>query len=293
MDITEKIEAYLNDGLSQVDKIRFEQQMESDPSLKNEVDLQSEIINGIKEIRKAELKSMLNNIPTPGLNWMGGTNIQIISTVAVAVAAGLGAYFYWPSDNAEELSQTNGITQKEITTPEIIEHQVLSQTDLEGIATDKPAENQSKEQFTPAKNSQRETVTESTEAIKEISTGEAKPNIPDSFDVLPDNSINNPDNTLLDKTDYEDESVAVTIDNSLNKFKFHYQFKGTNLVLYGEFNETYEILDFRKNDKRALYLYYKNKYYSLNLDQTKITELSVVKDRGLTEDLNKVRAGAN
>lgn len=70
MSNSELIDDYLTNRLSEQDRKSFEQQMDSNPALKADVELQKEIINGLKAARAAELKAMLNKVPisSPGIN---------------------------------------------------------------------------------------------------------------------------------------------------------------------------------------------------------------------------------
>ena len=60
----ELIDDYLTNRLTESERVAFEQQVASDPSLKADVELQKNILQGIKNARAAELKAMLNNILT-------------------------------------------------------------------------------------------------------------------------------------------------------------------------------------------------------------------------------------
>src|SRR4051812_15209527 len=56
------IEAYLRNELSPVEKAAFEKRIAQDPLLKNELELQKDIITTLQDHRKAELKHRLNQI---------------------------------------------------------------------------------------------------------------------------------------------------------------------------------------------------------------------------------------
>src|SRR6478609_8420878 len=81
MNNIELIDDYLTNRLTEKEKGAFEQQLASDPSLKADVELQKNIVEGIKGARAAELKSMLNNVPI-------GSPVSV-SFSALKVAAGI------------------------------------------------------------------------------------------------------------------------------------------------------------------------------------------------------------
>ena len=60
----ELIDEYLTNRLTESEKVAFEQQVASDPSLKADVELQINILEGIKSLRASELIAMLNNVPS-------------------------------------------------------------------------------------------------------------------------------------------------------------------------------------------------------------------------------------
>ncbi|MDH5605250.1 MAG: hypothetical protein OEY51_14965, partial [Cyclobacteriaceae bacterium] len=116
-----------------------------------------------------------------------------------------------------------------------------------------------------------------------------KPKALDVFDASnePDN-VELPENALLEKSDFETKFL-VSRENKFKEFDFHYQFKSNTLILYGNFDDTYEILDLNKNGNRAIYLYYKGAYHALDVDQVTIIRLSALNDSTIIEQLDNLR----
>jgi len=89
------IEAYFEGIISPAEKATLEAKISSDPLLKAEFDLQKNIVKGISNVRKQELKSRLASIELPtntglfagsGVKWLAGT---------VAGVTLFGSFLYW------------------------------------------------------------------------------------------------------------------------------------------------------------------------------------------------------
>ncbi|MEO5977632.1 MAG: hypothetical protein ABIS36_18055, partial [Chryseolinea sp.] len=62
--------------------------------------------------------------------------------------------------------------------------------------------------------------------------------------------------------------------------------------LYGVFEKNlYEIMEFFSNNKRTMFLYYKDNYYLLNEDDNNVKRLTPIKDETLLKKLQDYRAG--
>jgi hypothetical protein len=85
-------------------------------------------------------------------------------------------------------------------------------------------------------------------------------------------------------------SITVETDSSNKKYTFHYQFREGKLFLYGSFEKNlYEILEFFTENKRTMFLFYKNNYYLLNEENEKIRPLSPINDPALLKKLREYR----
>src|SRR6478609_10563736 len=102
MNNIELIDDYLTNRLTEKEKGAFEQQLASDPSLKADVELQKNIVEGIKGARAAELKSMLNNVPIASPVSVSFSALKIAAGI---VGAGLligSIYYYMQPDTLKE-----------------------------------------------------------------------------------------------------------------------------------------------------------------------------------------------
>src|ERR1044071_4341909 len=118
----ELIDDYLSNRLKGAERESFEKQLSNDPSLKNDLDFQKQIVEGIRTARAAELKNMLSKVP------VGGTSVSmdfsVMKMAAGIIAAGVvGAAIYIyvtrgetpPFDKAAtDFNKTQEIKQPEI-----------------------------------------------------------------------------------------------------------------------------------------------------------------------------------
>ena len=93
----ELLDDYLTNQMSDQDRSAFEQKLKADPDLQHEYALQKRLIQGIKDARVAELKSMLNNVAVPtGAGNALGTK-ALLGTLATIIIAG-AAYWFLKQD---------------------------------------------------------------------------------------------------------------------------------------------------------------------------------------------------
>jgi len=281
----ERIESYLTNKMSAENRQAFEHELGSNPELQNEVDFQRDIIEGIKSVRMQELKTMMNNIPTGGSSWWSSS----FNKVAVITVAGLiiGSVVYFNSDSSENAEK---ITENPVVETMNDSDNLLNSNpnDLEENANEIPAEDPSKEQAI-TDSSLKSTKAKKDNAVAVFTPDEVKPGIVDSFDENVDTDFSVPENELMEKSSTNSEGLAIEVISGEKKHNFHYQIKNSALKLYGEFDDTYEILDIIRSKRRAVYLFYKNQYYPLVLSQKEITPLKAITDQELVNSLEKIR----
>jgi len=279
----ELLDDYLSNRMKGQDKMDFEKNLESDPSLRNELGLQKEFIEGIKRARVAELKAMLNEIATPA-----PTNSSFLGKAGLAVAVaivGVGLYFMF--NKSESVNTTPPITKEE---PVVIqspaEEAITNRVEEDVVATpqrEEPSKEETGKTKANTKPSKKDEVAsaplkqpslEPYDPTKELEHTNGKPDAVEE-DITP--SITN-------------SSIAVETDNSNKKLDFHYQFKDGKLFLLGSFEkDLYEILEFFNNNKRTIFLYYNSGYYLLDEGQTQPTPLKAINDPALLQKLKASR----
>lgn len=277
----ELIDDYLSNRLSEADRKTFEQQLQSDPALKADVEFQSQIIEGLKQARIAELKAMLNKVP------VGGSSIQL---TPLRIAAGLvgtavlitAAYFYY-RNNEQPLPKISTSLEDSIKIAEDQKPEPI-------VATPEQTEESiiKKEEVKPAVKKQESVKSEKPVPSK---TQVAKPTI-DVIDPSADLNESTPSKgtELTAKPAISPSKVDVDIDSTNKKYGFHYQFVKENVVLFGDFDKSlFEIIEIN-GEVHSLFLYYKQNYYRLDETQTEVTPLQVVTDKALIQLLREYRS---
>lgn len=267
------LDDYLANRLSGQEKTAFEQRLQGNPELQQELKFQQELIQGIRQARVAELKAMLNNVPVVPAN-VGTTSVavKIISSIVVVGVVSTALYFYFGEKEPEQIPATvekteNTVTpersapQEEVSTPsESINPEVSKPTGINVPKETAPAAQPKLEVYTP------EIEAEELQAQKEHA----------QLDII--------------ARAFVTSSIEVETEEGTRKYGFHYMFKDNKLVLYGSFeNNLYEILEFIAGEQRTVFLYYNNTYYLLDLDKTSPTPLVPIKDKTLLNKLKQYR----
>lgn len=275
MNNFELIDDYLANRLQEQDRKAFEQQLDGDPALKEEVEFQQQIVHGVRQARVAELKSMLNNVPVSGNYWSGG---KIAAAVVTAGIVATGLYFYV---NENEVSMTSLQEQNQ---------------EITGHPEDKTIV-----PIVPSSSNVRPEDSVTTLQPTKEKSGKLKQNKTST-------PINKPDIQVVDpsadfsQNEEEKESVTpgrsqispskmeVAINPVDKKHNFHYQFVQEKLMLYGPFDKNlYEILEIN-GDGHAVFLFYKENYYLLDEKQSGITKLAPISDSQLLKKLREYRS---
>lgn len=283
------IDNYLANRMNDAEKNAFESRLGSDPELKQEFNFHKQIVNSIREERKAELKSMLDNIPvSPSSSGSTfGNSLKAIGTVAGITAVIVGAYFF--TRNEEPVTTPTEETEEQAPL-NIIEDEPLEP------ASDPVEKTDENNASAPVDVDEEEPQIAEPSTPKEKTPAEIKtPNLVDDFEN--DNNaeeINEPE-VFTETEDITTEelfnsNIEVIIDNSKKKLNFHYQFKDEKLYLFGAFDKgLYEILEFNNDQGKTVILYYKENYYLINSENQEITPLKPIEDNSLTEKLDKLR----
>lgn len=285
----ELLDNYLANRLSGEEKSAFEKSMQADSALQGELEFQQHLIKGIKQVRIAELKTMLNNVPVPPPIAQGGT-ATIVKIAAGTFVAGLvatGIYFYAQKQEANNL--TEEVIDAEVKQrDEQIKTTPLHQT--QEIPVDKKVETPS-----GVSSAKEEKLSEKTNQSTQEKESVSQQPVLDVFDPSSDsesNSVNRKEkNGESELSGKNEPSIAVEIDRLSKKYTFHYQFRDDKLFLYGPFEKNlYEIMEFFSDEKRTVFLYYKDGYYLLKEDSVKIKMLSPIADPNLLQKLKEYRA---
>ncbi len=281
MTNSELVENYLTNRLTESEKAAFDLKVNSDPSLKADVDLQKKIIESIKKARAAELKAMLNNVSIAPPASTGFYNFKIAAGI---IGAGIliGSLYYYLKPEA------------------LTDSPNLSTSIQDSVNGNQPAENP--ERIIPIE----EPPTSTKEVVvKQKEEAKAEPNKVEN--KIP-SKVNQPKIDVIDPTEEmsSDENqnetaiqnsnsavipshIQVETNTSTKKYNFHYQFNNGKLQLFGPFDKSlYEILEIN-GDSHSIFLFYKENFYLLDENQTQITKLPLIKDGGVIKMLKEYR----
>ena len=284
----ELLDDYLTNRMSEQDRSAFEQKLQADPDLQHEFSLQQRLINGIRDARAAQLKSMLNQVPVP----VNGPGTVLLSKILVGtvVSVILGAATYWYVSRKDvKIAEPGAPSQEQITnqsdaqskTPGITEEKQPSSIEKQTVESDKNQTSAGTEHSKPSlakkpdpvqapadKNADEESANDS--KLKDAATETRTENQP----------IINP----------RTSGVMVETDRENTSYTFHYQFREGKVLLYGPFEKNlYEIVELYTDEKRTVFLYYKEQYYQLVEATGNIQPLSPVTDANLLKKLRDNR----
>jgi hypothetical protein len=290
MENSQKIEAYFNKELSPAEEQQLFDALESNADLKREFEFQNDIIEGIKEYRKAELIARLNEVKL--ISHTQYLAVKVITSIAVVSIVGLGAYFFYYTNNLNS-KLVNGETVTP--TEEFLDSVDQSPPEQPAEGQDQPEEFQDP---TPQV-ADTPTTKQPAQVIKENSNKVQSPEV-----EMPD-VVESFNSDFADTNSEEDLSIpANTATAGLNlrteldvelkmkrKYNFHYQLVEKKLVLYGNFEEEpFEILEIIKEDGGVdLFLYYKEHFYGIVAGSDKIQPLKEIIDPQLVERLESLR----
>lgn len=278
MSNVELIDDYLTNRLSQQDRDAFEAQMKSDPTLKADVELQAQIVDGLKKARASELKAMLNKVPVGGTTSM--SPFQIAAGVVGTAILVSSIYFYFKPD----------------TTPEIPEATITRE---DSSKQNEPVEkNAAIEEEKPAIPTNEDNVEETT--LEKKSVAPVEPKTAAKSVTKPALDVVDPSSELTESTATRgsgesskpvraSSKMEVEVDSSNKKYAFHYQFVDNKMILFGSFDKSlYEILEINGNIN-SRFLFYKENYYLLDDSKSEITPLQIIQDKTLLQKLKEYR----
>jgi len=275
----DKVEAYFNNELSSSEKSEFLNEIETNTELQSEYNFQNEVINGIKESRKAELKAMLDKVPITAVSTATTGLYKIFAGSVATILLGTAAWYYFTPTEQIELTNNTEIAE------------VLPNNSIDNVETVEELEKES-----PVSLVNKEVVTKpnSAEVVdKETSPAINIPSLPDSENEFENQTL--PDENLDIPSDISSTSINLSskVDVKIilkKKYNFHYQYSQAKLVLYGDFEKgLFEVLELNKDDKVDVYLYYRSNFYYIKDKTDSITPLKSVSDNGLKLKLESLR----
>lgn len=288
------IEAYFDGSIKPEQKLMLESKIETDPLLKAEFNLQQNIINGIGDIRKQQLKARLSSLDVSGSGSMlFGSRVKWLAGTLTVVTIFSSLLYWYMSDSAKNQLQLNSedvlLMEKEAFTLQAPNATANSNENFDVVVS--KVNKTVKEDFTASK---PDLTLRSIKKAESEKSAKAKPQALVSFK---DNDDFQP---------YKDKEFSKSIERDINRNvssetdieffnsvrpddTYHYRYFNNKLYLYGEFeNEPYEIIELHNKGKKQLFLSYQNEIYSINNNITDITPLQKVEDEMLIMELRLI-----
>jgi hypothetical protein len=264
---SDKIENYILGNLSESERIAFEELIEQDPVLQNELELQQETIQSLQDQRKAQLKERLNNIQVDPVSYSFSRINVLESALLVSVVATtitLFALFYGTKSNISAEKVAPASYYKDLS---FVPYIKLERTPI--------AEQNSKEEV----------------VIKTIP----------SISTIPQTPPNNLQSALLKKIKQEqdlkkkntpreidikkDESSGSSAAVPQNK-ELLYQYYNDGLFLTNSESKSYQI-PLESHGITKHYLYYQGKVYELKPNQVEPVAPKQVTDQNIIKQVKK------
>ncbi len=307
---SENIASYLDGDMSPDQMQEFEMQLHTDPVLRSEFNLQQDIIHSIKDFRKTQLKTQLDQVAVSA-GPSGVVGITAATAIVISGIIGLGAYLYLlsPSEETSSITVDEAHVQAEV----ITETEVVAETSEEVIIGEsneliesnevvKKPEAKSSEIKTTKINTTTQSVaiskpvTPSKDDTAQKTTEELSPVINSPTLVIPE----------LDESDVEESFEAPNaglaqeglMGNNIVEIEtakrdvdmFHYQYFSGKLYLYGDFRDNpYEILELNSANGKQLFIFYNGTYYRVLDNQQEITPLEKLSSPDIIKKLEIIQ----
>lgn len=280
------IEAFFEGNISPADKAMLEAKIKSDPLVRAEFDLQNNIVKGISNARKLELKSRLASIDLPthtgiltgsGVKWLAGT---------VAGVTLFGSVLYWSL-----ISFENSIKPIDIRMNQELAFNQTSLIDFPQLPKEEiKIEEEKSNEKTPTKariskvnNAVAKEVTAKVQPQSLISYEDDKLFTNQNEEELENIASREIAHNRVDKTEIEFFD-ALKEENS-----FHYRYYNSKLYLYGDFKKMpYQIIELNDKGKKQLFLSHDENVYIIKDNTTEITELRKLQDEILKTEIQLI-----
>lgn len=289
----ELLDDYLRNKLSAQDRSAFEETLKNDALLQKELRVQQQVVNSLRSARVAELKQMLNNVPITALPAQPtGAAVfgKVAAFVVTAALVGGGLYVYYNGEN--ESSETVGIDTQQIapvTTPADQGAPAIENIPPVTAERDVTRDEEAATGVQPLNDESKTSTQKATDSVAPAARNVFEPT--DETKTTEHSASTDSGKGVAGVVSTPSIAIEAGINGNNGKYNFHYQFKDNKLFLYGVFEKNlYELMEFFSNNKRTLFLYYKDNYYLLNEDDNKVKRLAPISDQALIKKLKDYRA---
>ena len=290
----QQIESYLSGQMSPADASLFEAQLEVNPELQQELKFQTEVIRGISEYRKIQLKTRLDAINVSA-NWWTTLQYSTLGQYiggAVVVALISGGVYWWADKWSDDgLPNEGAQVETPISLSENEPEFPLIAVEEDGKEKQQPPIEDEK---SIANHSGFEKVEgDETARVEKTPTKKFSPkvNVPAAGNVDEEKAFN-PDELPVPAESTADSEKTKPVDVEVidtKSTRIKYRYYAGKLFLYGNFaTEPYEILEINSSKGRSIYLYHLKAYYEI-LPSDKPTGVQEITDQKLIQELSILR----
>ena len=274
----ELIERYLEHKMSTAEMAEFENALLHDPLLKNEVELQKDIINSIKSYRKTEIKARLDQINVNTVPQFGNL-AKIAASVSITSMVIWGAFTYFNNETTDIVK----IDIPDVQSTEMVEQ--LPDMPLVQLS-DEPVEVM-EETPRPPINIAQNTTLEREFYIPKVQVPDIMLNFEDTSPFIKDGDLDKATDANINTFD-DAMSLEIKVQELPGRRnQFLYQNYEGKLYLYGRFSASpYELIELNTENGSRLFLQYDGSYYSIMPDQKDIVPLESISDSSLIKELN-------
>ena len=287
LELQDKIEAYLTGDLSEAERISVESAMSSDPSFKAEVDFQKDVIDGIKEFRKTQLKARLQNIEVSAGNG-NGTLFKYAASLFTAATLGAGILYFTSNTKSES---------PEVKSPELTINENNTSSDISNSETTPSdlASKKDKDKKKKSNSSQNESNNTNSNTPSNDLTKPVEPdfNMPTEnvtkTDDFNSNGVEVPNGDIAKGAVKSVKGIDEVKISDKNVKELSYQYFNNELFLYGDFNaRPYELVEYNSNKSPRLFIKFDGAIYELKNNTTKQTPMKEVTDPALLDQIKHV-----
>ena len=265
----ELLDDYLANRMSDNDRSAFEQKIKADPNLHQEYVLQKRLIQGIKDARAAQLKSMLNQVPVPS----HGPGNAIASKVIIGTVVTLmivGAAYWFVDIKGDKIEQRSVPPSRQLSEKEAVEPSIQPEIKTED---EKPSQ----------RNPQQ--VQETDKNQTSAGTEHSKPSLAKKPDPVSAPAGKDSKSTGIAP---DETPLSVRTESGNREYTFHYQYQHRTVTLHGPFEgKEYQVIELEVEGQRKAFLQYNQRYYSLEPGNAEIRPLTPVTDPGLLKRLDE------
>ncbi|MDW3193968.1 MAG: hypothetical protein R8G66_16460 [Cytophagales bacterium] len=289
----ETIDAYLRGELTPAEVSNFEAQLEKDPSLAEELAFQKQVVSGIQQARKLQLKNRLAQVDVAGGSVAGqSTWLKVAGGVVLATLIGVVTWQLLPEEaSASVAGEIDAPTfeVREIPVIEVPEKTIIVEAQLDQVAEGPKAIKVIVPEPVPSDESTTITPVETEEASEDNTVFAPQVDLPadeselDSSEFEPEDLEETFSNTVIESSDID----ALNIERLDQKAKsLRYRYYDGKLALYGDFGDSpYQILEINQQDGgKQIFLFHADQYYRLESTKEE-KKLDAIKDAALLSEL--------